>query len=59
MKIMVCTTAFGMGIDQPDVEVVIRVGCPPTLETMIQEFGRAGRNERPAKGEHLLPVHVH
>lgn len=56
---MVCTTAFGMGIDQPDVEVVIRVGCPPTLETMIQEFGRTGRDERPAKGEHLFPVHVH
>ena len=59
VKIMVCTTAFGMGIDQPDVEVVIRVGCPPTIETMIQEFGRAGRDGRQAKGEHLLPVHVH
>uniref|UniRef100_A0A1X7U995 DNA 3'-5' helicase n=1 Tax=Amphimedon queenslandica TaxID=400682 RepID=A0A1X7U995_AMPQE len=49
VKIMVCTTAFGLGIDQPDVEVVMRVGCPPTLETMIQEFGRAGRDGRPAK----------
>ena len=47
VKIMICTTAFGLGIDQPDVEVVMRVGCPPTIETMIQEFGRASK--RPAK----------
>jgi len=50
IKVMVCTTAFGMGIDQPDVETVVRIGCPPTLESMIQEFGRAGRDGRQAKG---------
>jgi ATP-dependent DNA helicase RecQ len=51
VKIMVCTTAFGMGIDdQPDVEIVMRVGCPPTIECMVQEFGRAGRDGRSAKG---------
>jgi superfamily II DNA helicase RecQ len=50
VKIMVCTTAFGMGIDQPDVEIVTRIGCPPTLECMVQEFGRAGRDGRFAKG---------
>ena len=53
VKIMVCTTAFGMGIDQPDVELVMRVGCPPTLESMIQEFGRGGRDGRPAKGKEM------
>ena len=51
IKFMVCTTAFGMGIDQPDIEVVIRIDCPPTLESVIQEFGRAGRDGRPAKGK--------
>ena len=51
IKVMVCTIAFGMGIDQPVIEVVIRIGCPPTLESMIQEFGRAGRDGRPTKGK--------
>ncbi len=35
VKVMVNTTAFGMGIDQPDVDLVIRIGCPPTLECMV------------------------
>lgn len=52
VKIMVCTTAFGMGIDQPDIEIVIRIGCPPTLESMVQEFGIAGKDGRPAKGQY-------
>ena len=51
IKVMVCTTAFGMGIDQPDIETVIRIGCPPTLESTVQVFGRAGRDERAAKGK--------
>jgi len=50
IKVMVCTTALDMAINQPDIEVVIRIGCPSTLESMIQEFGRAGRDGRPAKG---------
>ena len=51
IKVMVCTIAFGMGIDQPDIEGVTRIGCPPALESVIQEFGRAGRDGRPAKGK--------
>ena len=50
IQVMVCTKAFGMGIDQPDIGVVVRIGCPPTLEDWAQEFGRAGRDGRQAKG---------
>ena len=53
VKVMVCTSAFGMGINQPDVEAVISVGCPPSLEDMVQKFGRAGRDGRPAKGKYM------
>lgn len=48
---MVCTTAFGMGVDVPNVDLVVRIGCPPSLEELVQEFGRAGRDGRQAKGE--------
>ncbi len=50
LQVMVCTSAFGMVIDQPDVEIVVRVGCPPSLEQMVQELGRAGRDCRPCRG---------
>lgn len=47
---MVCTTAFGMGVDVPNIEIVVRLGCPQTLEELVQEIGRAGRDGQPAKG---------
>lgn len=50
VHVMVCTSAFGMGIDQPDVDMVIRIGVPPSLEQLLQEFGRAGRDGRLCKG---------
>jgi len=59
VKIMVCTTAFGMGIEQSDVDTVMRIGCPPTIESMIQEFGRAGRDGRPAKGMSFSTCNLH
>jgi superfamily II DNA/RNA helicase len=52
IRIVVATSAFGMGIDVPDIRMIVHAGVTDSIEKFVQEIGRAGRDGKP--GETIL-----
>lgn len=49
LRIVIATIAFGMGLNCPDIQMAIHWGPPDSIETYLQEMGRAGRDGKPSR----------
>lgn len=46
LRVIFCTSAFGLGVNVPDIDMIINWGAPRSVEEFMQEFGRGGRDGR-------------
>lgn len=58
-NLLVCTNAFGMGIDKPNIRFTVHYGIPGSIEAFYQEAGRSGRDRRPAWCALIVSEHDH